>query len=92
MHKILCLWACHLFFSVYRYPKAIGIFELVANQSIGNNLLRYGVKGHLLNAGLCHLCGCDSVAISNALEKYQVCLLLPSAVISSFSWMDLIIF
>lgn len=54
-----------------QYPKAIEIFEAVARQSMDNNLLRYSVKGYLLNAGICHICGCDPVAIINALEKYQ---------------------
>ncbi|KVI07037.1 NSF attachment protein [Cynara cardunculus var. scolymus] len=39
--------------------------------SINNNLLKYGVKGHLLNAGICQLCKGDVVAITNALDKYQ---------------------
>jgi len=34
-------------------------------------LLKYGVKGHLLNSGICQLCKGDVVAITNALEKYQ---------------------
>lgn len=54
-----------------QYPKAIEIFESVAAHSMDNNLLRYSVKGYLLNAGLCHVCGCDIVSITNALEKYQ---------------------
>lgn len=55
-----------------RYPKAIDIYEEIAQQSLNNNLLRYGVKGHLLNAGLCQLCRGDVVAITNSLERYQV--------------------
>ena len=58
-----------------RYEKAIKIYEEIARHSLGNNLLKYGVKGHLLNAGLCHLCKADVVSITNALEKYQVLLL-----------------
>eukprot|EP01018_Ginkgo_biloba_P016980 Gb_01513 [translate_table: standard] len=54
-----------------QYPKAVEIFEDVARQSINNNLLKYSVKGYLLNAGLCHICRGDIVAINNALEKYQ---------------------
>ncbi|CAM6084089.1 unnamed protein product [Calypogeia fissa] len=53
------------------YAKAIEIYESVARQSLDSNLLKYSVKGYLLNAGLCHLCGSDSVAIGNALEKYN---------------------
>ncbi|KAL8154312.1 hypothetical protein V2J09_012072 [Rumex salicifolius] len=54
-----------------QYPKAIEIYEDIAQQSLNNNLLKYGAKGHLLNAGICHLCKGDTVSISNALEKYQ---------------------
>ncbi|CAN1185334.1 Alpha-soluble NSF attachment protein 2 [Linum perenne] len=54
-----------------QYPKAIVIYEEIARHSLSNNLLKYGVKGHLLNAGICHLCKGDVVAITNALEKYQ---------------------
>lgn len=54
-----------------QYPKAIEIYEDIARQSLNNNLLKYGVKGHLLNAGICHLCKGDVVSITNALEKYE---------------------
>ncbi|KVI09996.1 NSF attachment protein [Cynara cardunculus var. scolymus] len=54
-----------------QYQKAIDIFENIARQSLNNNLLKYGVKGHLLNAGICQLCKGDVVAITNALDKYQ---------------------
>ncbi|CAL5190201.1 unnamed protein product [Lathyrus oleraceus] len=54
-----------------QYQKSIEIYEGIARQSLNNNLLKYGVKGHLLNAGICELCKGDVVAISNALERYQ---------------------
>ncbi|XAR71887.1 hypothetical protein NMG60_11018337 [Bertholletia excelsa] len=56
-----------------QYPKAIEIYEDIAKQSLNNNLLKYGVKGHLLNAGICQLCKGrgDVVAINNALERYE---------------------
>ncbi|KAK6156047.1 hypothetical protein DH2020_010295 [Rehmannia glutinosa] len=54
-----------------QYQKAIEIYEEIARQSLNNNLLKYGVKGHLLNAGICQLCKSDVVAINNALERYQ---------------------
>ncbi|KAF5747062.1 alpha-soluble NSF attachment protein 2 [Tripterygium wilfordii] len=54
-----------------QYQRSIEIYEEIAKQSLNNNLLKYGVKGHLLNAGLCHLCKGDVVAITNALELYQ---------------------
>ncbi|XP_044507299.1 alpha-soluble NSF attachment protein 2-like [Mangifera indica] len=54
-----------------QYQKAIEIYEEIAKQSLNKNLLKYGVKGHLLNAGICQLCKGDVVAITNALERYQ---------------------
>ncbi|XP_075484343.1 alpha-soluble NSF attachment protein-like [Primulina tabacum] len=54
-----------------QYQKAIEIYEDIGRQSLNNNLLKYGVKGHLLNAGICQLCKGDVVAINNALERYQ---------------------
>ncbi|KAL7108655.1 hypothetical protein ABFS83_06G125500 [Erythranthe nasuta] len=54
-----------------QYQKSIEIYEDIARQSLNNNLLKYGVKGHLLNAGICQLCKGDVVAITNALERYQ---------------------
>ncbi|WJX64226.1 hypothetical protein P8452_49037 [Trifolium repens] len=54
-----------------QYQKSIEIYEDIARQSLSNNLLKYGVKGHLLNAGICQLCKGDVVAITNALERYQ---------------------
>ncbi|KAL8497662.1 hypothetical protein ACS0TY_021118 [Phlomoides rotata] len=54
-----------------KYQKAIEIYEEIARCSLNNNLLKYGARGHLLNAGICQLCKGDVVAINNALEKYQ---------------------
>ncbi|KAK3017493.1 hypothetical protein RJ639_005997 [Escallonia herrerae] len=54
-----------------KYPQAIAIYEEIARHSLNNNLLKYGVRGHLLNAGLCQLCKGDVVAIINALGVYQ---------------------
>ncbi|OAY46347.1 alpha-soluble NSF attachment protein 2 [Manihot esculenta] len=54
-----------------QYQKAIEIYEEIARHSLSVNLLKYGVKGHLLNAGICHLCKGDVVSITNALERYQ---------------------
>ncbi|XP_055830059.1 alpha-soluble NSF attachment protein [Solanum dulcamara] len=56
---------------IEKYPRAIEIFEEIARHSVNNNLLKYGVRGHLLNAGICQLCKGDVVAINNALERYQ---------------------
>ncbi|KAJ7963898.1 Alpha-soluble NSF attachment protein [Quillaja saponaria] len=54
-----------------QYQKSIEIYEEIARQSLNNNLLKYGVKGHLLNASICQLCKGDVIAITNALERYQ---------------------
>ncbi|KAL0905053.1 hypothetical protein M5K25_027225 [Dendrobium thyrsiflorum] len=54
-----------------QYPKAVEIFEAIARHSINNSLLKYGVKGILLNSGICEICKGDIVAINNALERYQ---------------------
>ncbi|KAK7287184.1 hypothetical protein RIF29_00287 [Crotalaria pallida] len=53
------------------YQKAIKIYEDISKQSLDNNLLKYGVRGYLLNSGICQLCQEDIVAISNSLEHYQ---------------------
>ncbi|KAL5720877.1 hypothetical protein ACHQM5_013506 [Ranunculus cassubicifolius] len=53
------------------YKTAVDIYEDIGRQSLNNNLLKYSVKGYLLNAGLCQLCRGDVVAINNSLEKYQ---------------------
>jgi Soluble NSF attachment protein, SNAP len=39
------------------YGTAIGIFEEVAAAAADNNLLKFSARGHLLNAGICHLAG-----------------------------------
>ncbi|KAG5008473.1 hypothetical protein AAZX31_09G257200 [Glycine max] len=54
-----------------QYQKAIKIYEDIARQSLDSNLLKYGVRGHLLNSGLCQLVQGDFVAITNSLERYQ---------------------
>jgi alpha-soluble NSF attachment protein len=59
-----------------QYPKATEIFEAIARQSINNNLLKYSVRGILLNAGICQLCRAEPVAIQNSLERYQVYIVL----------------
>ncbi|KAJ4704311.1 Alpha-soluble NSF attachment [Melia azedarach] len=54
-----------------QYQKAIEIYEKIAKESLDINLLKYGVRGHLLNAGLCQLCSGDIVAITKSLECYE---------------------
>ncbi|XP_056685261.1 alpha-soluble NSF attachment protein 2 isoform X2 [Spinacia oleracea] len=67
-----CKQKVALFFAqLKQYTKAIEVFEEVAQEAVNSNLLRYGVRGHLLNAGVCHLCKGDVVAVTNALSRYQ---------------------
>ncbi|RCV41990.1 hypothetical protein SEVIR_9G177700v4 [Setaria viridis] len=54
-----------------KYQKATELFEEIARKLISNNLLKYSVRGILLNAGICQLCRGDPVAINNSLERYQ---------------------
>ncbi|KAK6118222.1 hypothetical protein DH2020_048008 [Rehmannia glutinosa] len=44
-----------------KYQKAIDIYEEIARYSLNNNLLKYGARGHLLNAGICQLCKGDDL-------------------------------
>ena len=37
------------------YPKAIALYDQVANGSLGSNLTKYSVKDYWLRAGLCAL-------------------------------------
>lgn len=72
----LCFWDGNSFIFYFRYQKANEIFEAIARQQINNNLLKYSVRGILLNAGICQLCRGDVVAITNSMERYQVCTIL----------------
>eukprot|EP00227_Mantoniella_beaufortii_P013535 CAMPEP_0197575360 /NCGR_PEP_ID=MMETSP1326-20131121/786_1 /TAXON_ID=1155430 /ORGANISM="Genus nov. species nov., Strain RCC2288" /LENGTH=294 /DNA_ID=CAMNT_0043138117 /DNA_START=31 /DNA_END=915 /DNA_ORIENTATION=+ len=54
-----------------RYPLAIEVYEEVAKASMDNNLLKFSVKGYLLNAGICRLCSQDAIGVKNALERYE---------------------
>ena len=45
-----------------RYDVAIPIFEDTARAAVQNNLLKFSARGHLLNAGICHLCSAPSCA------------------------------
>lgn len=55
------------------YPAAIKIFEEVGRKAADNNLLRFSARGHLLNAGLCHLAGapCRASAAFIVWDKRQ---------------------
>jgi alpha-soluble NSF attachment protein len=53
-----------------QYDKAIQTFEQVATASLENSLTKWSVKEYFLQAGLCHLCNGDPVAVERALERY----------------------
>ncbi|KAI3819980.1 hypothetical protein L1987_13835 [Smallanthus sonchifolius] len=52
------------------YQNAINIYEELARQSLKDKLT-CGVREHLFNAGICHLCKGNVLKITNALERYQ---------------------
>ncbi len=59
---------------VERYAPAAAIFEEVGAAAVDNPLLKYGAKGHFLNAGICVLAahgGDDPVAVGAALDRYE---------------------
>lgn len=51
------------------YTTAIQLFNEVALSSLDSNLLKYSVKGYLLQAGLCVLCSADGVGIANFIDR-----------------------
>lgn len=52
------------------YPRAIEVFESVAQAALSSGLLKYGAREHLLKAGLCKLCLGDVVAAERAVDAY----------------------
>ncbi|KAI3733038.1 hypothetical protein L1987_64253 [Smallanthus sonchifolius] len=53
---------------------AINIYEDLARQSLKHKStygVKYGVRGHLFNAGICHLCKGNVLKTKNALERYK---------------------
>jgi len=54
-----------------RFEEATQIFEDVGRASLGNNLLRFSVKGYFLQAGICRLCWCDAIGVLNAVDRYD---------------------
>jgi alpha-soluble NSF attachment protein len=51
--------------------EALSIFEAEAQKALGNNLLQYGAKEHLLKAGILHMVIGDGVTTKLALERYS---------------------
>ena len=54
-----------------RYSAAAALFEDAARAAVDSPLLKYGAKGHLLNAGVCLLAGGDPVAIGAGLDRFD---------------------
>lgn len=73
------LKVAHFYGSLGRYAEASELFEKVSQACAEDKLRKYGVRDHLLKAGMCHLAAGDTVAVKNALDRY------PSI---SFEWTD----
>lgn len=69
----------HFYGSLGKYHEAAELFEKVAIASAEDKLRKFGVREHLLKAGICYLALGDLVAVKKALERY------PSI---SFEWSD----
>jgi len=65
------LKVAHVSAQLEKYPQAIQQFEDVAQNSLGNSLLKWSAKGYLLKAGLCYLATKDMNAVREALTKYK---------------------
>ncbi|CAH8497488.1 unnamed protein product [Schistosoma mattheei] len=52
--------------------KAANLFEEAGKASMENNLLKYGAKGHLFKAAICHFC-VDLINGQKALKTYEEC-------------------
>ncbi|KAK4469932.1 hypothetical protein MN116_007433 [Schistosoma mekongi] len=55
-----------------QYVKAANLFEEAGKASMENNLLKYGAKGHLFKAAICHFC-VDLINGQKALKNYEEC-------------------
>jgi len=51
--------------------RAAKIYEDLGKQCLDNNLLKYNAKGYFLQAVLCHLGNGDSIAASQATQRYD---------------------
>lgn len=54
-----------------KFDKACEKFELVASQSLDNQLTKWSVRDHLFKAALCHLATGDHIRARNAIEKFK---------------------
>jgi len=53
------------------FARSMALWEELARASVDNNLLKYSVKGYLLNGGLCALCCGDLDKIRNTIDRYD---------------------
>lgn len=53
-----------------KFAEAADLYESVAQTALGNNMLKYGAREHLLRAGLCRLCLADDIGAQRAVQKY----------------------
>jgi alpha-soluble NSF attachment protein len=73
------LKVAHFYGSLGKYVEACELFEKVASACAEDKLRKFGVRDHLLKAGICYLASGDDVAVKKALDRY------PSI---SFEWAD----
>ncbi|KAK9383042.1 soluble NSF attachment protein [Kockiozyma suomiensis] len=52
------------------YPRAIAKYELVAKNSLTNNLTKWSVKDYFFRSGLCHIANKDIIAAKRAIDEY----------------------
>ena len=67
---------CYLKFAQFSaelgdYKAAIGCYENVAKNSLGNNLLKYSVKDYLFNAGLCQIINTNGEQARENIDRYR---------------------
>ena len=65
--------------SLTKYKEASELFEKVAQACAEDKLRKFGVRDHLLKAGICHLAAGDNVAVRRAVDRYPAI---------SFEWAD----
>jgi alpha-soluble NSF attachment protein len=70
------LKAAHLLASTGQYEEAISKFEQVANASLDEKLLKWGVREHLFKASICHLANMTDLdsgleSVKHAVEGYK---------------------
>ncbi|PXF43913.1 Alpha-soluble NSF attachment protein [Gracilariopsis chorda] len=54
-----------------KFAESADMFESIAQNALGSNMLKYGAREHLLKAGLCRLCISDVIGAQRAVESYD---------------------